>query len=73
MIIKRVSLLNYNIEEPVFCLEMREMVRNNEEVTLLQEVVSSSRFFKASTELAELAAKIIKASEGKRYIIHFGV
>ncbi|WP_102275310.1 short-chain dehydrogenase [Cytobacillus massiliigabonensis] len=44
-----------------------------ESLTLFYNVVASSRSFKKSSELQELASKIIQATEGKKYMIHFGV
>ncbi|RDU37830.1 short-chain dehydrogenase [Neobacillus piezotolerans] len=42
-------------------------------LSLFYDVVSASRYFKKSTNLAELAAKIIQASKEKKYMIHYGV
>ncbi len=44
-----------------------------ESLSLFYDVVTSSRFFKKSVDLNELATKIIQAKEEKKYIIHFGI
>ncbi|KOP82700.1 short-chain dehydrogenase [Cytobacillus solani] len=44
-----------------------------ESLSLFYDVVLSSRYFKKSAELHELAAKIIQATEEKKYMIHYGV
>lgn len=44
-----------------------------ESLSLFYDVVTSSRYFKNSTELSELASKIIQATEEKKYMIHYGI
>jgi hypothetical protein len=44
-----------------------------ESLSLFYDVVLSSRFSKKNFELDELAAKIIHATEEKKYMIHFGI
>jgi hypothetical protein len=44
-----------------------------ESFSLFYDVVISSRFSKKNFELDELAAKIIHATEEKKYMIHFGI
>ncbi|ENQ3106730.1 hypothetical protein SAMN04488168_15112 [Bacillus sp. 491mf] len=44
-----------------------------ESLSMFYEVVTSSRYFKNSDELNELASKIVQATEGQKYMIHYGV
>lgn len=44
-----------------------------ESLSLFFDIVTSSIFFKESSELAELALKIKQATDEKKYIIHYGV
>lgn len=44
-----------------------------ESLQLFYEKVTSSKDFKESGDLADLAAKILEAIEEKEYMIHFGV
>lgn len=44
-----------------------------ESLSLFYDVVTSSGDFKNSTELSELASKIIQATEEKKYMIHYGI
>ncbi|WP_080847838.1 short-chain dehydrogenase [Cytobacillus gottheilii] len=44
-----------------------------ESLQLFYEKVTSSKDFKESHDLAELAAKILQAIEEEKYMIHFGV
>ncbi|GEN83348.1 hypothetical protein SLU01_16600 [Sporosarcina luteola] len=44
-----------------------------ESLSLFFDIVTSSIFFKESSELAELASKIKQATDEKKYIIHYGV
>jgi len=44
-----------------------------ESLFLFYDVVTSSKFFKKSSELAELALLILQAKEKKKWIIHYGI
>ncbi|KAB2331253.1 short-chain dehydrogenase [Bacillus mesophilum] len=44
-----------------------------ESLPLFYEKVTSSKDFKESGDLADLAAKILQAIEDEKYMIHFGV
>ncbi|QFT89217.1 hypothetical protein FIU87_11210 [Bacillus sp. THAF10] len=44
-----------------------------ESLTLFYEVIVSSPSFKESSNLTDLAAKVSKSNEEKRYMIHFGI
>lgn len=44
-----------------------------ESLSIFYEVVTSSRYFKNSVELNELASKIVQATEERKYMIHYGV
>ncbi len=44
-----------------------------ESLVLFYDAVVSSRDFKSSNELSRLASKIMKATEEKKYMIHYGV
>ncbi|HDR7794467.1 TPA: short-chain dehydrogenase [Bacillus luti] len=44
-----------------------------ESLSRFYETVTSSRFFKHSAELNELASKIVQATAEKKYMIHYGV
>lgn len=44
-----------------------------ESLTAFYDKVTSSKSFKGSGELADLAARIVKAKEKDKYMIHFGV
>ena len=44
-----------------------------ESLTIFYETVTSSKFFKKSDELNELASKIVQAVAEQKYMIHYGV
>ncbi|HDX9579853.1 TPA: short-chain dehydrogenase [Bacillus pseudomycoides] len=44
-----------------------------ESLSLFYDIVTSSTYFKKSAELNALVSKIIKATEEKKYMIHYGV
>jgi hypothetical protein len=44
-----------------------------ESLSFFYEVVTSSRYFKNSGILSELVSKIQQATEGKKYMIHYGI
>ncbi|EJR64150.1 hypothetical protein IIO_02049 [Bacillus cereus VD115] len=44
-----------------------------ESLSIFYEAVTSSRFFKHSVELNELASKIVQATAEQKYMIHYGV
>ncbi|PKG23266.1 short-chain dehydrogenase [Niallia nealsonii] len=44
-----------------------------ESLSIFYDVVTSSRYFKQSAELSELALKIIQAKEEQKYMIHYGI
>ena len=44
-----------------------------ESLSIFFDVVTSSTLYKTSTELNELASKILQAKEENKYMIHFGI
>ncbi|MDR4361082.1 short-chain dehydrogenase, partial [Bacillus anthracis] len=42
-------------------------------LAIFYETVTSSKFFKKSDELNELASKIVQAVAEKKYMIHYGI
>ncbi|MDR4259709.1 short-chain dehydrogenase [Bacillus pacificus] len=44
-----------------------------ESLAIFYETVTSSKFFKSSDELNELALKIVQATTEQKYMIHYGV
>ena len=44
-----------------------------ESLAIFYETVTSSKFFKNSDELNELASKIVQATTEQKYMIHYGV
>ena len=44
-----------------------------ESLAIFYETVTSSKFFRKSDELNELASKIVKAAAEQKYMIHYGV
>ncbi|MGG0724906.1 short-chain dehydrogenase [Bacillus mycoides] len=44
-----------------------------ESLSIFYEAVTSSRYFKDSVELTELASKIVQATAEQKYMIHYGV
>lgn len=44
-----------------------------ESLSFFYDVITSSGYFKNSTELSELASKIQQAAEEKKHMIHFGI
>ncbi|CAM4056842.1 short-chain dehydrogenase [Cohnella lubricantis] len=44
-----------------------------ESLSVFYDIVTSSKHFKKSSELHELASKIIRAKEESKYMIHYGI
>ena len=44
-----------------------------ESLAIFYETVTSSKFFRKSDELNELASKIVQAAAEQKYMIHYGV